>query len=176
MARTQIQYSQLKSNPFDIFGTGWFILSAGDFAKGEYNGMTVSWGSFGTLWGKPFAMAVVRPQRHTLPFLDSGDSFTLSAFGPQYKDALNFFGSKSGAEFDKFKETGLTAEAAQLVSAPSIAEADLVIECRKTYADWMKPECFIDPKNIDSWYPSKDFHKIIFGEVVAVSATEKYYA
>ncbi len=174
MNRTQIPHSELKDNPFELFNTGWFILTAGDFAKGEYNGMTISWGSLGTIWGRPFAMVVVRPQRHTLRFMDSGESFTLSAFGPQYKDALGFFGSKSGAEFDKFKETGLTAEAAQSVSAPSIAEADLVIECRKTYADWMKPECFIDTKNIGAWYPENDFHKIFFGEVVAVSAAEQY--
>lgn len=174
MSRTEIPYSKLKANPFDLFGTGWFILTAGDFAKGSFNGMTISWGSFGTLWGKPFAMIVVRPQRHTLPFMESADSFTLSAFGPQYKAALGFFGSKSGAEYDKFKETGLTPEAALKVSSPAIAEAGLVIECRKTYADWMKPECFLAPENIKAWYPDSDFHKIFFGEVVAVSATEQY--
>ena len=175
MKRTPITFSELKARPFEIFNTGWFILSAGDFAKGEYNGMTISWGSFGTLWGKPFAMVVVRPQRHTLPFLENGESFTLSAFGPEWKDALKVFGSKSGAQGDKFKETGLTAEAAQSVAAPAIAEAELVIECRKTYADWMKPECFIDAKAIADWYPAKDFHKIVFGEVAAVSAVEKYW-
>ena len=63
MKRTPITFSELKARPFEIFNTGWFILSVGDFAKGEYNGMTISWGSFGTLWGKPFAMVVVRPQR-----------------------------------------------------------------------------------------------------------------
>lgn len=174
MSRTEIPYSKLKANPFDLFGTGWFILTAGDFAKGSFNGMTISWGSFGTLWGKPFVMIVVRPQRHTLPFMDSSDSFTLSAFGPQYKEALGFFGSKSGAEYDKFKETGLTAEAALKVASPAIAEADLVVECRKTYADRMKPECFLARENIETWYPGNDFHKIFFGEVIAVSAAERY--
>lgn len=42
MKRTPITFSQLKAQPFEIFNTGWFILSAGDFAKGEYNGMTIS--------------------------------------------------------------------------------------------------------------------------------------
>ena len=93
----------------------------------------------------------------------------------EYKPALNFFGSKSGADCDKFKETGLTPAPSAQVSAPSIAEADLVIECRKTYADWMKPDCFLRAENISTWYPNRDFHKIIFGEVAALSATEQYF-
>lgn len=175
MKRISITPAQLKANPFELFNSGWFILSAGDFSKGAFNGMTISWGSLGTLWGKPFAMVVVRPQRHTLPFLDAGDSFTLSAFSSEYKPALNFFGSKSGADCNKFKETGLTPAPSAQVSAPSIAEADLVIECRKTYADWMKPDCFLRAENISTWYPNRDFHKIIFGEVAALSATEQYF-
>ena len=55
------------------------------------------------------------------------------------------------------------------------ADADLVIECRKTYADWMKPDCFLRAENISSWYPNRDFHKIFFGEVAALSATEQYF-
>ena len=106
--RQEIHPSAFKANPFELFNSGWFILTAGNFAQGTFNGMTISWGSAGTIWGKPFAMVVVRPQRHTLPFLEQGDSFTLSAFGAEWKQALSFFGSKSGAKYDKFKETGLT--------------------------------------------------------------------
>lgn len=172
--RKEINPSEFKSNPFELFNSGWFILTAGSFAERKFNGMTISWGSAGTIWGKPFAMVVVRPQRHTLPFLEQGDSFTLSAFGADWKQALGFFGSKSGAKYDKFKETGLTPESSRKVAAPSIAEAELVLECRKTYADWLKPECFVDAKAAETWYPDKDFHKMFFGEIVAVSATEKY--
>lgn len=174
MNRTEIKPTEFKAPPLELFNSGWFILTAGNFAEGKFNGMTISWGSIGTIWGKPFAMAVVRPQRHTLPFMEQSDSFTLSAFSSEYKQALGFFGSKSGAKYDKFKETGLTPEAALKVSAPSIAEAELVLECRKTYSDWLKPECFIDEKAASTWYPEKDFHKMFFGEIVAVSATEKY--
>ena len=31
MKRTPITFSELKARPFEIFNTGWFILSAGDF-------------------------------------------------------------------------------------------------------------------------------------------------
>ena len=173
-ARTIISAADFVAKPLDIFSSGWFILSTGSFASGKFNGMTVSWGAAGTLWGKPFAMVLVRPQRHTLKFINTCDSFTLSAFAPEYRKTLNFFGSKSGAECDKFKETGLTPEASLKVSAPSIKEAELVIECRKTYCDWLKPEHFLDKEAIEKWYPARDFHKFFFGEILAVSGTEKY--
>jgi len=172
--RMELSTKEFAAKPLELFNSGWFILAAGNFAEGKFNGMTISWGSMGTIWGKPFVMAVVRPQRHTLSFMDSGDSFTLSAFHAEYKEALGFFGSKSGAKYDKFKETGLTPEAALKVAAPAIQEAELVIECRKTYADWLKPECFLKPEDASVWYPEKDFHKMFFGEIVAVSGTEKY--
>lgn len=172
--RSVISADEFAAKPLDIFSSEWFILSTGNFAAGKFNGMTVSWGAAGTLWGKPFAMVLVRPQRHTLKLMNTCDSFTLSAFSSKYRKALNFFGSRSGAECDKFKETGLTPEPALKVSAPAIREADLVIECRKTYSDWLKPERFLDKDAITKWYPSRDFHKFFFGEIVSVSGTEKY--
>ena len=48
MKRISITPAQLKANPFELFHSGWFILSAGDFSKGAFNGMTISWGSLGT--------------------------------------------------------------------------------------------------------------------------------
>ena len=32
--------------------------------------MTVSWGSMGMIWNKPFIQVVVRPQRHTFEFME----------------------------------------------------------------------------------------------------------
>lgn len=43
----------------------WLLLAAGSLSKQDHNFMTVGWGSFGVMWGKPFARVVVRPSRHT---------------------------------------------------------------------------------------------------------------
>jgi hypothetical protein len=48
----------------------WFVLTAGDFSTHQYNSMTISWGSFGVMWNKPFAQVVVRYSRYTYEFID----------------------------------------------------------------------------------------------------------
>ena len=67
--RTDIPLEKLRALPIDVWNRTWFLLSSGDFASGDHNCMTVSWGGLGTLWNKPFAMVVVRPTRYTWEFM-----------------------------------------------------------------------------------------------------------
>ena len=46
--------------------------------------------------------------------------------------ATDYCGVRSGRDVDKFKETGLTRQKADLVKAPMIAESPVNIECRAT--------------------------------------------
>ena len=94
---------------FHQWDKGWFLLTSGDFAAGDYNTMTVSWGAMGGLWGRPFVQVVVRPQRYTYGFMERYDTFTLSAFPESYRKALDLLGVKSGRDGDKIAEAGLTA-------------------------------------------------------------------
>ena len=117
----------------------WALLTAGE--KGNYNTMTVSWGMLGELWGKDVVTVFVRPQRYTYEFMEKYDNFTLSFFGSEYRRALSFCGSKSGRDFDKAEECGLTA----FETGESVAfeEAKLIIACRKTAFADMDPSKFI---------------------------------
>ncbi|MGD2175535.1 MAG: flavin reductase, partial [Candidatus Brocadiaceae bacterium] len=128
---------------FDAWATRWMLLSSGDFTEGSFNSMTVAWGSLGIMWGRPFAMVVVRPTRYTYEFMESSDNFTLCLFPPEYEDTLLMLGSKSGRDTDKIAESGLTPVAAAQVSSPCYEEAELVIECRKIYFDDFEPERFL---------------------------------
>jgi len=172
----EIPADRLNMNVCSLWSKDWLLLSAGDFAANKYNMMTVGWGSFGVMWGKPFAMAVVRPQRFTRPLIENFQNFTLCAFPEQYKDALKFCGSKSGRDLgDKAKAAGLTACASKEVSAPSCAEAELIVECRINYQTRFDADK-MDPAVMDQWYPGKDLHEIYFGEIVRIAGTEKYLA
>ncbi len=173
MARQPIKTGDLELPPFGQWEPGWFLLTAGDFAAGAYNTMTVSWGTLGILWGKPLAQCYVRPQRHTRQFIDQYPTWTLCAFAEAQRPALNLLGSLSGRDGDKIAKAGLTPEASQVVAAPSFAEAELVIECRTLYTTDLDPARFVDP-SIHEVYPSKDYHRCYFGEVVAVSGTAAY--
>lgn len=175
--RKEIDFFNFNTKIFELWAKDWLLLSAGDYAGGKYNMMTVGWGSFGVLWRKPFVMALVRPQRYTLPFMDGYDSFTLCAFPEKYRSALNFCGSRSGRDFpDKAQAAGLTPVAAGMVKAPSYEEAELVIECKKTYKSVMEESAFMDKETAKEFYPDGDWHHIYFGEILRIEGTEKYLA
>jgi flavin reductase (DIM6/NTAB) family NADH-FMN oxidoreductase RutF len=173
MRRLDIPFDRFTLAPLAALDKGWFLLAAGDLAAGDWNCMTVSWGAFGVIWGRPMAMVVVRPHRHTHGFTERHDSFTLSAFPETYRPALDYCGSHSGREGDKAKAAGITPEAARVVKSPAFAEADLVVECRKTYFDALEPGHFLADW-IEANYPEKDYHTMYFGEIVAISGTKKF--
>jgi hypothetical protein len=104
-----IAADHLLIRPHHLWSAQWLLLTAGDFAAGAFNTMAVGWGSFGTMWGKPFAQVVVRPGRHT----------------------------------------------------------------RMIYWQDMHPANFLDP-GIAKNYPQKDYHRIYFGEMLAVAGTEAF--
>ncbi len=149
----------------------WLVLTAGDFASGRYNAMTVAWGGMGCMWNRPFVMVVVRPTRHTYAFMERHESFTLCAFPETYRSAVLLIGTKSGRDLDKIAAAGLTPVAAATVAAPAYAEAELVVECKKIYRQDMDPGQFLDP-GIDLNYPQKDYHRMYFGAVAALRVRE----
>ena len=101
------------------------------------------------------------------------DSFTICAFGKKYRDALQILGSRSGRNVDKIAEAGLTPIPSTKVAAPGFSEAQLIIELRKIYWSDLNPEHFLDP-SIEENYPNKDYHRMFFGEIVAIFGTGEY--
>lgn len=175
MERQTIPLNKLAVKIHHLWKEQWLLLTAGDLAQNDYNGMTVAWGSLGVMWNKPFAQVVVRPQRYTFEFIERHDSFTLCAFPREYRDALNLMGSRSGRDIDKVAASGLHPQKAQKVAAPVFEEASLALECHKIYWQDFQPEHFLTPE-IERNYPTQDYHRIYFGEVLAASATGEFFA
>ena len=136
MELKEIQTSQLHSDAFTMIGKEWMLVSAE--RDGIVNTMTASWGGMGILWNKKVAFVFLRPQRYTKEFVDREEYFTLSFFGEEYRKALSLCGSKSGRDVDKVKECGFTVEAAEC-GAPYFDQAELVLVCRKRFAQPMDP-------------------------------------
>ncbi|MBN1978845.1 MAG: flavin reductase [Anaerolineae bacterium] len=173
MTRKPISFEDLRANVHPIWSKQGMLLTSGDFSAGHFNTMTVGWGSLGVMWRRPFVQVVVRPTRYTHGFMEQYESFTLCAFPEAYRQALQILGTRSGRDGDKIAAAGLTPIASTQVAAPGFAEADLIVECRKMYWQDMDPSHFLDPA-IESHYAKKDYHRIYFGEVVAVNGTEAY--
>jgi len=158
---TEISPYEIKDNVFTAIGKDWMLLTAGN--REHFNTMTVSWGFLGVIWRDPTVEVFVRPQRYTREFMDGGDVFTLSVLPEEYRDALNFCGSKSGREFDKCKETGLTPAFGK-EGGVYFEQARLALVCRKIYVNEIRPACFLD-ESIASHYALKDYHKRYFGKI-----------
>ena len=169
-----ISIHDFSPNFFHLWEREWFLLTGGSFAEKKFNCMTISWGSMGIMWNKPFVQVVVRPTRFTLGFLESGKDFTVCAFPEQQRKALNLLGSRSGKDGDKIKESGLTPCRSTQVEAPSFIEAHLVIECKKIYTDVFRPEGFIDPE-IDENYYLGDYHRIFYGEILNIRGDKSLF-
>ncbi len=108
MARTQIPINRLSLPVFHTFDAKWVLIAAGDFARKDYNAMTISWGSLGVVWGKPFAQVFVRGSRYTYQFMEKAESFTLSVFPEEHRKGLSWCGSHSGRTGDKLAAAGFT--------------------------------------------------------------------
>jgi flavin reductase (DIM6/NTAB) family NADH-FMN oxidoreductase RutF len=164
MKRNHIKIKDLSLNIFDDLNKGWMLLASGNFGNKNYNAMTVSWGGFGTMWSKPCVIVVVKPERYTYEFMEKYDTFSLSSFPSEYKEALMICGKFSGRDNDKIKQAGLTPSLSHDINAPSFEEADLIFECKKIYSDTIKPECMLAPF-IKEAYLVGGYHKFYIGEV-----------
>lgn len=165
MAFKEIAIEDLQLNPFQKISRQWMLITAGD--ELESNTMTASWGGLGIMWGKNVATAYIRPQRYTKEFVDNSDMFTLSFLPEEKREALNICGRVSGRDVeDKWAEAGLHPYYVDGTTA--VEEAEMVLVCKKLYAQEMYPECFIETECDTKWYPQADYHTMYIAEIVKV--------
>lgn len=160
---TELNPDDLDDNVFDLIDKQWMLITAG--TAYNYNSMTASWGGFGILWNKPIAIVFIRPHRYTYKFVEENPTFNLSFYTKEYRSALQFFGTKSGRDYNKPKETGLSPVITPNKSI-SYNEARLIMDCKKLYFGDLDPKNFIDKSFIEKIYPNQDFHRFFIGEII----------
>lgn len=93
------------------------------------NIITVAWA--GTINSDPAMVSIsVRKQRYSYDIIKETKEFVINLVTEDLSFATDFCGVKSGKDVDKFKEMKLTAMESRYVSAPSIAESPVNIECK----------------------------------------------
>ncbi len=148
-------------NPFTKFDKDWAIVTAG--TKDKFNSMTISWGSMGTIWNKKVITIYIRPERYTYEFIKNNDYFTVSFYDNKYKDKLLVFGTKSGKDIDKVKETNFTPK--YLDNSITYEEAKETFVCKKIYCEQMNKDNLSE--EVKSFYGDMgEAHYIIVGEVI----------
>ncbi len=118
MTNSTISIQELRLKSYSIWEDQWFLLTCGDMDKPHFNSMTISWGSIGVMWNKPFVQVVVRPTRYTFEFMQKYPDFTVCAFPETYRKQLSLLGSESGRDGDKIARSGLTPLVGSQVSSP----------------------------------------------------------
>lgn len=130
------------------------LVSCAD-KKGNDNILTIAWA--GTTCSDPPMLSIsVRPERYSNYMIAETGEFVVNLTTEALVRATDFCGVKSGRDVDKWKETGLTREKADIVGAPLIKESPVNIECM-----------VVEEKNLGS-------HIMYQAKVVAVHAEEAY--
>ena len=135
-------------------------------ADGTLNTMTVSWGTQGILWNKEVCTVFVRPQRYTFEFCESENAtLTLSFFGKDRKDTLNYCGTKSGRDVNKIEVCNLKYSLKN--GACVFEDAKITLVLKKLYADNLKEDFFLDSASLSN-YKNGDFHRAYTCEIIDV--------
>lgn len=96
---------------------------------GKDNIITIAW--TGTVCTNPPMLYIsVRKERHSYEMLKEAGEFVVNLTTEEIAKATDYCGVRSGAQVDKFKETGLTKEEAQVVNCAMIQESPVNIECK----------------------------------------------
>lgn len=119
------------------------------------NIFTVAWA--GTICTNPPMLSIsVRPERHSYHMMKETGEFVVNLTTESMAWATDYCGVRSGRDVDKWKETGLTPEKANVVNVPVIKESPVNIECR-----------VVKVEELGS-------HHMFIADVVAVDVDEAY--
>lgn len=160
----QVPPGEMPGNIIKRIGSDWMLITAGSPQK--FNTMTASWGGTGVMWGKPVAFILVRNTRYTFGFLEKEQYFTLTFYDNKHRQVLKMFGTKSGRDTDKVKESGFIP--LDTGCGMAYEEADMIIICKKMYSDPLHSEGAADPEQVKKLAATKDYHKLYFGEILGV--------
>lgn len=150
---------------FDRIGKDRMLICASDGVR--ENAMTASWGGIGTVWNRPVAVCLIRPERFTFSLVEKSGAFSLAFLPPDRQEALLFCGRESGRTCpDKFAACGLTVGHFDGVPFPN--EAETVLICHTLYASDLRADGFVDPEILQTCYRSGGLHRVSVGGIEKV--------
>ena len=168
--KVDIEYAdRFKETMEAMDGDGVLLVSLD--ANGRPNGLTIGWGTIGTIWGKPIFVALVRPSRNTYGLVERTGDFTVNVMPKDMAEVLSFWGTVSGRDHDKFGEQGLQAIPSRVVKSPIVGQGTIHYECRVVYKNDLDIST-LEADILRSAYPRGDYHRLYFGEIVACYADQ----
>jgi flavin reductase (DIM6/NTAB) family NADH-FMN oxidoreductase RutF len=150
------------------------ILIASLDARGNLNPMTIGWGLFGLIWGRPMFQVLVRPSRYTYGCLEHTGDYTVNVLPEGLSDVAAVCGIESGRDLDKMAQCELTPLPSKRIASPGITQATIVFECMVVHYNDVQQSTFPE-EIITDYYPEGDFHRVYFGQIMAVSVARGFF-
>ena len=170
MSKVQIRFTDYFAQTIQrMREDGLLLASVG--ADGKANVMTIGWGTIGCIWSRPVFIVLVRPSRYTYGRLEQVSDFTVNVPPRELSTSVSHCGTVSGRNQDKFQEAHLTPIPSREVRSPIIKECVVHYECRILHRNDLVPDALAQAVR-EECYPSGDFHRVYFGEIVAAYADE----
>ena len=105
------------------------LVSCGGTRDWKPNLITIAWA--GSVCSDPPMLSIsVRPERYSHAIIQATREFVVNIPSPRQAKVVDWCGTVSGRNVDKFADTGLTPAKALKVRCPIITECLLNIECR----------------------------------------------
>lgn len=165
----EITPEELQGNVFTLVGSDYTVITAG--APTEYNSMVASFGGWGILFEKPVTWCFLRSNRYTLEMIRKEKKYTMTYFDKEYQPDIMLFGTKSGRDTEKMKESKLTSVQTPLGNT-TYKEAKLIIECELTEVTTISPDDFYTDGGREfvtgAHNETGDYHKLVFGTITNV--------
>ncbi len=117
MAKKTVEYRDYIGETIKAFNESRVLL----VSQGKQdipNTMAIGWGTIGIIWGRPIFIVLVRPSRYTYKLIEETGEFTVNIVPPQLKEVVQYCGTVSGRDHNKFKEKQLTAIPSTKVKTP----------------------------------------------------------
>lgn len=168
--RRQVDYRHYLDATLARLARPGLLLAARGPEGRPHNAMTIGWGTFGIIWGRPMCVVLVRPSRYTYGLIEESQDYTVNVPADGMAEAVAYLGSASGRDGDKLARVGVTPAPSLKVASPTLAECPVTYECRVVhYNDVLPPN--LAPEVDRGSYPRGDYHRVYYGEIVAVTAT-----
>jgi len=168
MSKVEVSFIKYVGKTLELMRSPGLLLVSTS-KDGKPNVMTIGWGFIGVIWYKPVFVVAVRPSRYTYKLIEETGDFTVNVPTEDMSDIVEYCGTVSGRDHDKFKEKNLKAVPSKYVKSPIIEQCPINYECKviyKTDLDSSK----VPKEVVSSFYSAGDYHTLYFGEILTVHA------
>lgn len=159
----KINYQDFESNIFTLFSKNNAVCLFTNHEK--RNGLTIGWGTLGTLWSMPICTVYVKPTRYSFEFAETCETFSILFF--EDRNILKVFGTTSGKDTDK--EKILNLHPFEVDNTIAYTEASMILTFEKLYQNEIKKDFIKSQEIIDKpLYADGLFHHEYVGKLVNI--------